>query len=681
MGNSGGHNDSESNAARMRELVTQLNEHAYRYHVLAEPTVSDGEYDRLFRELEELEVAHPELVLPDSPTSRVGAKAAQGFGEICHRVPMLSLNNAMSADELSEFSAQVARFLGMEGVTQETLEFTVEHKFDGVAVTLTYQEGVLQLGATRGDGFIGEDVTANLRTISSIPLRLRELESSTLFEVRGEVLFPKRDFEQLNQNRVAAGEAPFANPRNAASGSLRQLDSTITAQRGLSFFAYGVGAVEGVLLPARHSEVMALLQSAGFQISPGLQIVRGAQELRMTYEAHQRSRDALPFEVDGMVVKVNDLKLQERLGFRQRSPRWAIAAKFPPVEATTKLLDITVQVGRTGALTPVAILDPVRVGGVTVSRATLHNEDEIRRKNLLIGDTVVVRRQGDVIPAVVAPIVSLRSGSERQFLFPERCPECASVAVKPEGEAVSRCPNARCPAKVQQRILHFISRSGVDAEGVGEKLVELLLEGGIIQDIPGLYRLTSAELVTLPRQGELSTKNILEALERSKKVVLNKFIFALGIRRVGERTALLLAQHCESLERFLGLRADEVIKIQEIGPEIADAVVAFLGDAEEIALVRELQALGFQVLPVKRPEGGALGGKTIVLTGTFPSLSRKEAEELVVRAGGKVASSVSKKTDFVVAGEEAGSKLVKAQDLGIPVVDEAELRRRCSGIG
>lgn len=667
---------------RIDQLVNSLNEHAYKYYVLSQPTISDAEYDQLFRELQKLEHQHPELVRVDSPTQRVGGKPLEGFKTVRHTIPMLSLDNAMNEGELRDFDEQVKRFLAKDGHRVDAVEYTVECKFDGVAVSLTYENGVLQRAATRGDGTTGEDVTANIRTIKAIPLKLRHPEAlSGTLEIRGEVLFRKKDFESLNAERLSRGEESFANPRNAASGSLRQLDPKETAQRPLWFFAYGLGVIESdeQLLKTLSSEpldkAMMVVAELGFSISPGFRAVTGGDALAQAYKQAEEERESLPFEVDGLVVKVNDVTLQQRLGFRQRSPRWAIAAKFKPVEAITTLEDITVQVGRTGALTPVAVLAPVRVGGVIVSRATLHNQDEIDRKGLLIGDRVVVRRQGDVIPAVVASVTAARTGKERSFVFPSRCPECDSAVERVVGEAVVRCPNPRCPAKVHNRILHYASRDAMDIEGLGDKMVELLLTHKVVADLPSLYSLTVEALRALPRMGELSSSNLVESIHASKKRPLDRFIFALGIRHVGTKTALTLARYCSTLESFLKLTNEELLTVEEIGPETASSVAAFLGDESERALVQQLLAHGVhpEAVVVNHERGSTLAGLTFVLTGTFATMSRKEAEERIQAVGGKVSSSVSKKTNYVVAGESAGSKLEAAKKLGVEVISEERL--------
>ncbi len=667
---------------KIDRLVSALNEHAYRYYVLSQPTISDAEYDEHFRALQKLEEQHPELIRVDSPTQRVGGKPSEGFATVQHAVPMLSLDNAMNEEELRAFDEQVRRFLAKDGHQTETVEYTVECKFDGVAVSLRYTDGVLERASTRGDGTTGEDVTTNIRTIKAIPLKLRhDTALSGTFEVRGEVLFRKKEFEALNTERLAQGLESFANPRNAASGSLRQLDPRETAKRPLWFFAYGLGIVESAhpalsgLATQPLTKAMEVIESLGFSISPGFKAVRGVDALIKEYRRAEAERDALPFEVDGLVVKVNEVALQQRLGFRQRSPRWAVAAKFKPVEAITTLEDITIQVGRTGALTPVAVLTPVRVGGVIVSRATLHNQDEIERKGLLIGDRVVVRRQGDVIPAVVAAITASRSGQEKKFAFPTRCPECDSAVERVPGEAVIRCPNSRCPAKLHNRILHFAARDAMDIEGLGDKMVTLLLEHGVIADLPSLFDLSVEVLSKLPRMGELSSSNLVAAIQSSKTRPLDRFIFGLGIRHVGSKTALVLARHCRTLERFMELTEDELLSIDEVGPETALSVSSFLQDDVERELIQRLKAHGVkpEAVVVDVSKSQKLAGATFVLTGTFATMSRKEAEERILEYGGKVSSSVSKKTQYVVAGESPGSKLDAASKLGVPVISEDKL--------
>jgi DNA ligase (NAD+) len=654
---------------RIAELVHALNDHAHRYYVLAQPTISDADYDALFRELQALEREHPELVLAESPSFRVGAPARAGFETRPHREPMLSLNNAMNETELLEFDEQVRRFL--DGGERE-LEFCVEHKFDGVACALIYEAGVLTTALTRGDGESGELITENVRTIRSVPLRLQQPSRSggalpDIVEVRGEVLFLRDAFAALNAERVEAGEDPFVNPRNAASGSLRQLDSRETAKRPLTFFAYGLRGVEA----DSHLAALQTLRELGFLTSSIAGTVLGSKGLADAYAKGIQTRHSLPYEIDGLVFKVNSVALQARLGFRQRSPRWAIAAKFPPEEAFTKLTGISVQVGRTGALTPVAELEPVAVGGVMVSRATLHNEELIRKKGIKIGDRVVVRRQGDVIPAVAAVVVAARTGAETEWEFPTSCPVCGVEIERSAEDAVQRCGNRRCPAKLAGRILHYAARSAADIEGLGEKSVELLIAKGLISDIPSLYQIDGAALASLPSWGEVSSEKLLAAIERSKAVSLNRFIFGLGIRHVGERNGEVLAERVQSIEAFLA--SSDFTGIPDIGPETCASLQEFLNDPEERAMVGRLLALGVRPKNFERVVvGDKLSGKTVVLTGTLTSMSRGEAEARVKELGGKVSSAVSKKTSMVVAGSEAGSKLDKARELGITVLDEQQ---------
>ncbi len=653
--------------SRIDYLVEALNEHSYRYYVLDAPTVSDAEYDREFRELTALEEQYPEFKRNDSPTTRVGSHPLSAFTEVQHKVPMLSLANAMNAGELREFNASVEKLIG----TNQNVEYTVEDKFDGLAISLLYRDGVFVRAATRGDGTTGEDVTANVKTIKSVPLKLKK-EIKGELEIRGEVVFLKDRFDDFNAERVAAGEAPFANPRNAAAGSLRQLDSRVTAKRPLTFFCYGVTDYGDL---TSQYDCMQFASELGFKISSFLHKVHGAEEIVQAYKELGEKRPSLPYDIDGMVVKVNDLALQEQLGFRQRSPRWAIAAKFEPIEENTKLLDIVIQVGRTGALTPVAILEPVKVSGVVVSRATLHNEEEIERKALLIGDTVVVRRQGDVIPAVVAALTNLRDGSERKFTFPKVCPECGGKVVKPEGEAVTRCINPKCPARIEERLIHFASRDAANIDGMGVKMVELLLEYNLLNDISDIYRLKYDDLIKLPRMGDLSVKNLLAAIESSKDISLDKFLFALGIRHVGEKTAMVLAKKAGTIEHFLELEEAELLELNDVGDEIASSVMAYITNDEEISLINNLLRLGLRIKECAQEtisEGGFFNGKTVVITGTLASMSRNEAGDKVTAQGGNVTSSVSKKTDYLILGENPGSKYDKAMQLGIPILKEDE---------
>ena len=659
---------------RILALVRELNEHAYRYYVLAQPTISDAAYDRLYRELESLEVEYPKLIIPDSPTQRVGAAPIAAFETVRHRKPMLSLNNAMDSAEIRDFHEQVVRFLERsEPEEVASVTYTAELKFDGVALSLHYEDGLLVQALTRGDGESGENVLAQIKTIRSIPLRLRE-EQPGLIEVRGEIVFPRDAFERLNEERLAAGEPPFANPRNAASGSLRQLNPAITAERKLAFFAYGVLG----FLSTGHHETLLQAQRLGFPISPFLRTGLTIDGVIAAYHEAEALRMTFPFDIDGLVIKVDSTELQGVLGTRQRSPRWAIACKFPPIEEHTILRDIAVQVGRTGVLTPVAILEPVRVGGVTVSRATLHNLDEIKRKGLLIGDTVVVRRQGDVIPAVVAPVVSARTGIERPFSFPEQCPVCGSQVVRDKDYAAIRCINRSCSAQSAARVLHYAKREAADIEGLGDKMVTLLMEHRLITDISSLYELTAEQLESLPRMGALSSRNLIAAIEKSKDIPLARFIFALGIRHVGERTAQSLAEHCRELGNFFSLSVDELIAIPDIGEETALTIAEYLADPAERELIERLLSSGLRIKTTPSPRTttqGPLAGLTFVITGTLPSLSRSEAEAFIRNNGGTISSSVSKRTSYLLTGNEPGSKIKKAESLGVEIIDELMLRQ------
>lgn len=656
---------------RAEALRATLNRYAHAYYVLDNPLVPDAEYDRLFRELQALELAHPELILPDSPTQRVGGAPLPEFSEVTHAVPMLSLNNAFSEDDLLAFDRRCR-----EGLAQENLTYATEPKFDGLAITLIYQNGVFVQGATRGDGMSGEDVTQNLRTIGSIPLRLQGDNPPSLLEVRGEVLMFRKDFADLNTRQTARGEKTFANPRNAAAGSLRQLDSRITAQRPLSFFAYSVVRLEGVAPLQSHSETMTALASWGFPVCSLRATVQGAEGLLGYYRSIEAQRDGLPFDIDGVVYKVDNFAQQETLGFVSRAPRWAIAHKYPAQEELTELLDIEVQVGRTGAITPVARLKPVFVGGVTVTNATLHNEDEIRRKDLKIGDTVIVRRAGDVIPEVVASVSEKRTGSEREFIMPDACPICGSHIAKSEDEAIARCTGGLyCQAQRKQALLHFAHRRAMDIEGFGDKIVDQLVDADLVKTPADIYALTIEKLSQLERMGERSAQNLCEAIEKSKQTTLARFIFGLGIRNVGESTAKDLARHFGKLETLLVADEAALLQVPDVGPVVAQSIVQFFSEAHNQDVIKALGEAGV-TWPDSEPAAtasaeGVLAGKTVVLTGTLPTMSRDEASALVEQHGGKVSGSVSKKTHYVVAGAEAGSKLAKAESLGVPILDEA----------
>jgi DNA ligase (NAD+) len=659
---------AQRRAAALRE---EIGRHDYAYYVLDAPTIPDSEYDRLFRELQDLESRYPELVTPDSPTQRVGGVPAAAFGEVTHRVPMLSLANAFDEAEAAAFDRRCRESLGCEAI-----EYAAEPKFDGLAISLTYEKGVFALGATRGDGTTGEEVTANLRTLRNLPLRLRA-EAPPLLEVRGEVILYRRDFERMNAAQRAASEKEFVNPRNAAAGSLRQLDPRMTAKRPLRFMAYAVASTEG-LDAATHSELLDRLAAWGLPVAPERRVVQGLEGLLAYYRDIGARRGQLPYDIDGVVYKVNRLADQARLGFVSRAPRFALAHKFPAEEVMTELIDIDVQVGRTGALTPVARLKPVFVGGVTVTNATLHNEDEIRRKDIRIGDAVIVRRAGDVIPEVVAAVAERRTGREQAFVMPKKCPVCGSHVVRGEGEAIARCSGGLvCPAQRKQALLHFAGRRAMDIEGLGEKLVDQLVDGDIVRTPADLYKLGLAKLAALERMAERSAGNVLAAIERSRETTLARFIYALGIRNVGETTAKDLARHFGGIDALMEADEETLRQVPEVGPVVAQAIAQFFAEPHNREVVEQLRAAGVSWAEARSEvrSRGAAAGKTFVLTGTLPTWSRDEATALIEAAGGKVSASVSRKTDFVVAGAEAGSKLAKARELGVEVIDENALRR------
>jgi DNA ligase (NAD+) len=666
--------------ARIRALRALIDDANYRYYVLDAPTIPDSEYDRLLRELQDLEAGHPDLVTPDSPTQRIGAAPLKDFAQVTHGVPMLSLNNAFSEAEVAAFDRRVREGLEREG---EEIEYAVEPKFDGLAITLRYEDGLFVQGATRGDGYTGEDVSANLRTVRAIPMRLAVENAPHVLEVRGEVLMLRRDFERLNDQARAKGEKTFANPRNAAAGSLRQLDSRITAQRRLSFFAYGVGQVEGMDLPATHSAVMDWLADLHFPVAPQRGTARGVKGLMAFFDKLGASRETLSYDIDGAVYKVNRLADQGTLGYVARAPRFALAHKYPAQEELTEVLGIDVQVGRTGALTPVARLKPVFVGGVTVTNATLHNEDEVRRKDVRVGDTVIVRRAGDVIPEVVGilperrPMKDLVEPAHKPFVMPGTCPECGAPVLRLEGEAVARCTNGlSCPAQRKQAIIHFASRRAMDVDGLGDKLVEQLVDKGQVATPADLYGLTHEQVAGLERMADKSAANLIAAIDASRGRPLARFVFALGIRNVGEQTAKDLARHFGSLEALMQADEESLLAVPDVGPVVAASIVAFFKEPHNRAVIQALEKAGAWKDGEARPAAmaaGPLAGKTLVLTGTLPTLTRDEAKALIEAAGGKAAGSVSKKTDYVVAGAEAGSKLAKADELGIAILDEAGL--------
>jgi DNA ligase (NAD+) len=683
-------------ADALREL---LHHHAHRYYVLDAPEIPDAEYDKLFQELQALEAKYPELLGPDSPTQRVGGKALEGFAKVRHKVPMLSIRTEtdIEASGARNFDARVRRELGLkEG--DPPVEYVAELKFDGLAISLRYEHGVLVQAATRGDGEIGEDVTQNIRTIGQIPLRLSSSLPSRgragvgapppVLEVRGEVYMRRDDFERLNElqrDKIAKGaknEKTFVNPRNAAAGAVRQLDPGIARQRPLSFYAYGWGEIEGGPAFETHYAVLQALKAWGFPVSERVTVAAGADDLIAYHQAVGRDRDTLPFDIDGVVYKVNSLALQRQLGFVTREPRWAVAHKFPAQEQVTTVEAIDVYVGRTGKLTPVARLQPVFVGGVTVTNATLHNEDEARRKDVRVGDTVIVRRAGDVIPEVVAVVPDKRAAGAEIFTMPRTCPVCGAEAVREDGEADYRCTGGLfCSAQRKFAILHFAQRRALDIEGLGEKLVDQMVEAGVIRTLPDLYRLGLANLVALERMGEKSAQNLLAALQKSRQTTLPRFLYGLGIRHVGETTARDLARHFGKLDAIMDANVEQLLQVPDVGPIVAESVHAFFQQPHNREVIEQLRACGLHweegepVAQAPKP----LTGKTVVLTGTLPTLSRDEAKEMLEAAGAKVAGSVSKKTDYVVAGAEAGSKLDKARELGVTVLDEDGLRQLLAG--
>ncbi|WP_431096343.1 NAD-dependent DNA ligase LigA [Polaromonas aquatica] len=681
-----------SAATRVAALRAELHLHAHRYYVLDEPTIPDAEYDKLFKELQELEAAHPELLTPDSPTQRVGGKPLDQFASVRHKVPMLSIRTETDTEATGaqNFDTRVRKELGL-AESDPPVEYVAELKFDGLAMSLRYENGILVQAATRGDGEVGEDVTQNIRTINQIPLRL-PADAPPVMEVRGEVYMRRADFEALNEKqreRIAQGikgEKTFVNPRNAAAGGVRQLDPALAARRRLSFFAYGLGditpAEAGGPAFETHFQLLLTLRSWGFPVAAQTQLAQGAPELIAFHQFIGKQRDNLPYDIDGVVYKVNSLALQKKMGFVTREPRWAVAHKYPAQEQLTTVQAIEVQVGRTGKLTPVAKLAPVFVGGVTVTNATLHNEDEARRKDVRVGDTVVVRRAGDVIPEVVSVLLEKRVQDAPQFTMPRKCPVCSSDALREEGEADYRCTGGLfCGAQRKEAILHYAHRRAVEVEGLGDKLVEQLVDANVIRTLPDLYKLGLTALASLDRMAEKSANNLLEALEKSKQTTLPRFLFGLGIRHVGEATAKELARHFGKLDAIMDATEAQLLEVSDVGPIVAQSIRTFFEQAHNREVVEQLRACGVTweegEPAAKAPQ--PLSGKTFVITGTLPTLSRDEAKDTVEAAGGKVAGSVSKKTDYVVAGAEAGSKLTKAQELGVTVIDEAALLAMLTG--
>jgi len=656
---------------KIEKLREEIRYHDYKYYVEDNPVISDAQYDKLMRTLQQLEEKYPQLITPDSPTQRIGAKPLEKFGEVRHRVPMLSLANAFSPEELRAFDTRIKRMLG-PSFQHKDIEYMAELKFDGLAISLTYENGLLVNGSTRGDGFTGEDVTNNLKTIGSIPLRLLIKSPPPVIEVRGEVIMFTDDFKKLNKEREKRGETLFANPRNAAAGSVRQLDPAITAERKLTFFSYGIGYSEGKTFRTQ-GEVLEYLKEAGFKINPNTAKCANIEEAIKFCEKWNKERKNLPYDIDGIVLKVNSIEQQRVLGEVSRSPRWAIAYKFQGEQETTKIKDIIVQVGRTGALTPVAIMEPVEVGGVIVERATLHNEDEIRKKDIRIGDTVLVQRAGEVIPEVVKVIVEKRTGKEKPFVMPRKCPVCGSDVYRPEDEAVARCTGIACPAQIKERIKHFASRNAMNIEGIGDAHIEEWVDAGLIKDPADLYFLKKEDLLKFERMGEKLASNILEAIERSKNTTLPRLIYAMGIRHVGEHIAELLAGHYD-LNSLRKARKEELQNIHEIGPEIAESIEIFFRQKETDEFLKKLERAKLNIAQVK-PVSDKLAGKQFVLTGTLSGFTRDEASNLIKQMGGRVTSSVSKNTDYVVVGTDPGSKYDKAKKLGIKILNEEEFKK------
>ncbi len=657
--------------AQIEALREQIAYHNERYYVYDDPEIPDAEYDRLFRQLQALEQQHPELIVPSSPTQRVGGAPLSAFAQVVHEVPMLSLSNTFSDEETADFDRRVRERIEKEGIV-----YAAEPKLDGLAISLLYEAGELVRAATRGDGVTGEDVTLNVRTIKSIPLKLRGEGYPATLEVRGEVFMPKAGFERLNQVQQARGEKPFANPRNAAAGSLRQLDSRVAAERPLAFYCYGYGKVEGGVLADSHGDILKQLQGWGLPLSPEVKVVEGLQGCLDYYQDILERRNALPYEIDGVVYKVNDLAQQKLLGFVARAPRWATAHKFPAQEEMTELLAIDVQVGRTGALTPVARLAPVQVAGVTVTNATLHNEEEIQRKDVRVGDTVIVRRAGDVIPEVVSVVLSRRAPDSQPFAMPTACPVCGSDVLKPEGQAVLRCQGGLyCAAQRKEAIKHFASRKAMDVDGLGDKLVEQLVDLELIKDAADLYSLSAERLAGMDRMGEKSAANLVAALEKSKNTTLPRFLFALGIREVGETTAHTLAQHLGTLRAIENADLETLLAVPDVGPIVADSIRHFFEQPHNREVIDKLLAAGITWPDVEVKAAGELpfDGQTIVLTGTLSQMPRNEAKRRLQNLGAKVAGSVSKKTSFVVVGADPGSKAEKAESLGVEIKDEQAL--------
>jgi len=658
--------DKEAARQRIKELSKDIEYHNYRYYVLDDPVISDAEYDRLMKELSVIEDEYPDLRSFNSPTQRVGAKPIETFSTVTHTMPMLSLANAMDEEEVIDFDRRIKKLLGVSDV-----DYIMEVKIDGLAVELVYIDGEFVLGSTRGDGYVGENISQNLRTIRSIPMKIIESKDIPIpekVEIRGEIYMGKKEFEELNRARALSGESLFANPRNAASGSVRQLDPKITAGRRLNIFCYALGEFKGINIET-HLQILDYLKKWGFRVNPYYKLCRNIDELFLHYRYIRDIRDTIPYEIDGTVIKVNRLDYQSALGTVSRAPRWAIAYKFEAHEETTVIEDIIVGVGRTGALTPVALLKPVMVSGVEVSRATLHNEDEIKRKDIMIGDTVIVSRAGDVIPEVVKVIKEKRTGSERPFEMPQKCPVCDEEIVRPPGEAISRCVNINCPAQIKGRIEHFASKRAMDIDGLGEKLIEQLVDKNIIRDVSDLFYLKKEELLKLERMADKSAQNVIDAINASKKRSFSRFIYALGIRHVGEHISGLLAERFKNISDLANAKEEELVNIPEIGPEVSNSIISFFRDEKNMETIKRILSTDVRIehneQAIKQ-----LDGKTFIFTGSLKSMSREEARKKVEALGAKTSSSLSKKIDYLVAGEEAGSKLDKAKQMGIKILDE-----------
>ena len=658
---------------KIKSIREKINEHNYQYYVLDNPIISDGEYDKLFLELESLEKQNPEFVIPESPTQRIGAKPIESFGTVTHRITMMSLANAMDTNELKAFDKRLKKRLK----TDDELEYVIEPKLDGLAVELIYENGIFVNGSTRGDGNTGEDITSNLKTIKAIPLKLRDDSTSSprLLEVRGEVFIRKNDFQDLNTKRLQSNEQPFANPRNAAAGSLRQLDPKVTANRALSIYCYQSGLVDGIDFKT-HLQFLEFLKSCGIPVNPEVKIVKGIDKAIDFHKKLEIKRNQFPYEIDGSVIKVNSLSIRNELGVRSRSPRWAIAGKFKAQQVTTIINDIFASVGRTGAVTPVARLEPVEVGGVTVTNATLHNQDEINRKDIRIGDTVIIERSGDVIPKVVKVIQEKRTDNTKAYHLPAYCPECDSELNRPENEVVYRCLNYSCPAKIKGNIKHFVSKNALDIDGLGEKLIDQLVNEQIIKTVDDLFRINKDQLANLERMGNKSADNIIESISKCKQTTFSRFIYGLGIRHVGEHTSKLLEKAFNSdLEVFIKCSFEDLESIEEVGPIVADSIIGFWNDESNKKIVNECFSLGVKFKKNYETTIQTLLGKTFVFTGSLKIFTRAEAKKIVEKLGARASNSISKNTDYLVAGPGSGSKLGKAKQLGIKIINEGEFEK------